>query len=131
MKNRLSIAAAAFGIALLTGYRSPAVRLAFAANNGNQGKEVFEKRCTGCHALDHEKTGPRLRDVYGRSAGSLASFPYSKALRQSGVTWDSSSLDQWLTDPDVFVPDNDMASRVANPEERSAIIGYLKQLSQK
>jgi cytochrome c len=45
--------------------------------------------------------------------------------------WDGDSLNKWLTDPDTFVPDNDMAFRVANPEERAAIIGYLREVSGK
>ena len=97
----------------------------------NAGKQTFEKRCTGCHALDSEKGGPRLRAVYGRRAGSQPAFPYSEALRKSGITWDSDTLDKWLADPDAFIPDNDMAFRVTNPEERAAIIGYLKEVSSK
>ena len=127
MRNRpliFLIALAGFG--LVTFVASPVGPLL--ADN-NTGKQIFEKRCTGCHALDNEKVGPRLRGVYGRPAASLASFPYSKALRKSGITWDSSTLDKWLTDPDNFIPDNDMAFRVANPEERAAIIGYLKEIS--
>ena len=104
-----------------------AVRPLLAENS--QGKEMFEKRCTGCHALDNEKTGPRLRGVFGRAAASVPSFPYSDSLRKSGVTWNASSLDKWLTDPEAFLPDNDMAFRVANKEERAAIIGYLKEVS--
>jgi cytochrome c len=61
----------------------------------------------------------------------MASFPYSDALRKSHITWDSGTLDKWLTDPDALVPDNDMAFRVANPEERAAIIAYLKEVSGK
>ncbi len=95
------------------------------------GKETFEKRCTGCHSLDNEKTGPHLRGVYGRAAGSLPSFPYSDSLRKSGVTWDAATLDKWLSDPDAFVPDNDMAFRVASAQERAAVIDYLKRLSVK
>jgi cytochrome c len=97
----------------------------------NPGKEMFEKRCTGCHALDNEKTGPRLRGVFGRPAASVPTFPYSDSLRKSGVTWDAASLDKWLTDPDAFVPDNDMAFRVPNKEERATIIEYLKDLAPK
>jgi cytochrome c len=93
------------------------------------GKETFEKRCTGCHALDQEKTGPRLRGAYGRKAASVPSFQYSESLRKSGVTWDAVTLDKWLTDPDGFVPDNGMAFRVSNKEERAAIIEYLKEVS--
>ena len=101
----------------------------FAGNN--PGKEMFEKRCTGCHALDNEKTGPRLRGVFGRPAANVPTFPYSESLRKSGVTWDSSSLDKWLTNPDGFIPDSDMAFRVANKEERTTIIEYLKDVSPK
>jgi cytochrome c len=97
----------------------------------SMGKELFERRCTGCHALDGGKVGPRLRGVYGRAAGSDPSFPYSESIRKSGVKWDSNSLDKWLTDPDLFIPDNDMAFRVPNADERAAIIGYLKELARK
>jgi cytochrome c len=110
-----------------------AARLPYAAESvfaeTSPGKEMFEKRCTGCHTLDREKTGPRLRGVFGRRAGSVASFPYSEPLRKAGVVWNASSLDRWLTDPDGFIPDNDMAFRVANKEERAAIIEYLKEVS--
>jgi cytochrome c len=119
----------ALGGALLLTWISWSVRPLFAETS--PGKQIFEKRCTGCHSLDNEKTGPRLRGVYGRPAGSIASFPYSEAVRKSGVTWDNSSLDKWLTEPDAFIPDNDMAFRVTNSEERAAVIEYLKELSQK
>lgn len=129
MRSRyLSAIGALAGAALVTCI-SWVVRPLFAETN--PGKQLFERRCTGCHALDHEKTGPRLRGVYGRPAGTVASFPYSESVRKSGVTWDSSSLDKWLTDPDGFIPDNDMAFRVANAEERASIIEYLKDVSRK
>jgi cytochrome c len=120
---------AALGGAFLVTFVSWDARPLFAGNS--PGKEMFEKRCTGCHALDNEKTGPRLRGVFGRPAASVPTFPYSESLRKSGVTWDSSALDKWLTDPDGFVPDNDMAFRVPNKEERASIIEYLKVVSPK
>jgi cytochrome c len=120
---------AALGAASLAMYVSGDAQPLFAGNN--PGKEMFEKRCTGCHALDNEKTGPRLRGVFGRAAASVSTFPYSESLRKAGVTWDSSSLDKWLIDPDGFVPDNDMAFRVPSKEERAIIIGYLKDVSPK
>jgi cytochrome c2 len=36
------------------------------AEGTTRGKEIFEKRCGGCHSLDRDKEGPRLRGVYGR-----------------------------------------------------------------
>ena len=99
------------------------------AENAGKGKELFEKRCTGCHALDKEKEGPRLRGVYGRAAAAVPSFQYSAALKASDITWNADSLDKWLSDPEKLVPDNDMAFQLVREDERSDIIAYLKQLS--
>jgi cytochrome c len=95
------------------------------------GKELFEKRCGGCHALDRDKEGPRLRGVYGRVAGSVDSFQYSDALQKSKITWTDETLDQWLTDTEKLVPGNDMTFHVAKADERRDIIAFLKQQSQK
>src|ERR1700741_3486715 len=61
-----------------------------AANAGDpiRGKDLFEKRCGGCHSLDTDKEGPRLRNVYGRKAGSILGFKYSDALKGAQFTWD-------------------------------------------
>jgi cytochrome c len=91
------------------------------------GKEIFQKRCGGCHSLDRDKEGPRLGGVYGRAAGSVESFQYSDALKKSGVTWTSETLDQWLTDTEKVVPGNDMSFQVQKADERREIIEYLKQ----
>jgi cytochrome c len=97
----------------------------------SRGKETLEKRCGGCHALDRDKEGPRLRGVYGRPAGSVPSFTYSTGLKSAHITWDAESLDKWLTDPDKVVPDTDMAFHVDKADERRDIIAYLKDLSAK
>jgi cytochrome c len=92
------------------------------------GRAVFEKRCSGCHALDHVKSAPPLAGVFGRRAASSPDFPYSDALRKAQFAWDETRLDRWLTDPDSLVPANDMAFRLSNAGERAAVIAYLKQL---
>jgi len=91
------------------------------------GKELFERRCGGCHALDRDKEGPRLGGVYGRDAASVASFEYSAALKKSKLKWTEETLDKWLIDPEKLVPDNDMTFHVESMDERRAIISYLKQ----
>ena len=92
------------------------------------GKDLFERRCSGCHAIDRDKEGPRLRGVYGRGAGKIPEFPYSDALKNSKLSWDAESLDRWLTNPDQLAPGNDMGFQVGSADERKAIIAYLKSL---
>jgi len=101
------------------------------APSPSRGKETFEKRCGGCHSLDRDKEGPRLRGVYGRPSGSVSSFNYSTALKSAHINWDAESLDKWLTDPDKLVPDTDMAFHVDKADERHDIIAFLKDLSGK
>lgn len=103
--------------------------LSQATGDADRGKQLFEKRCTGCHSLDQDKEGPRLRGVYGRQTGRISTFKYSAALQSARITWDNASLDQWLTDPDSLIADNDMGYRVPKPDERADIIRYLKLAS--
>ena len=96
-----------------------------------EGKQVFEKRCTGCHAMEENREGPRLQGVFGRTSGTVAGFTYSSALIQARIVWNESTLEQWLTDPDTLVPGNNMDFHVAKPQERRELIMYLKQASGK
>jgi cytochrome c len=93
------------------------------------GKDVFERRCSGCHAADTSKEGPPLRGVVGRKAGTAPNFQYSDALRASGITWDEMLLLKWLENPDAMVKGTDMEFRVVNPEERQALVAFLKTLT--
>jgi cytochrome c len=68
------------------------------------GKDLFAKRCGGCHALDRNKEGPRLSGVYGRPAAALDSFAYSNALKKSSIVWNQETLERWLAGPDQLVP---------------------------
>jgi cytochrome c len=94
-----------------------------------RGKDLFVRRCSGCHATDSNKEGPRLRGVFGRKAASVPGFAYSEAMQKSALRWDDATLERWLTDPDALVPDTDMAFRVKDGDERKALIAYLKTLT--
>lgn len=93
----------------------------------NRGKDLFNRRCTGCHSLTDNREGPHLAGVYGRPSASIAGFPYSAALRGANITWNDQTLDRWLTDPDAFFPGNNMDFRVPRPQERADLIAFLKQ----
>jgi cytochrome c len=123
----ISTALAGFGLLLIgTSFSS-----ASGAQDNNDRKALFEKRCGGCHALDRDKEGPRLGGVYGRTAGKVDSFQYSDALKKSRIVWSDTTLDSWLTDTEKLVPNNDMTYHVEKPDERREIIAYLKQTSGK
>jgi cytochrome c len=123
MSTRNFALAAALGIGI-----AAALLNAQAQKNG---EEIFASRCAGCHALDRDKEGPRLGGVYGRAAGAVEGFEYSKALKDSKLVWNNETLDQWLAGPDKLVPNNDMGFHVDNSQERQALILFLKQNSGK
>ena len=100
-----------------------------AAEDSEQGKLLFEKRCTGCHSLERNKEGPRLQGVYGRQAGTAPDFNYSAALRSAHFAWDEERLNRWLTDTQALVEDNNMDFHVPKAEERAEIIRFLKSIS--
>jgi cytochrome c len=96
-----------------------------------RGKALFEKRCSGCHALDKNKQGPRLQGVYGRTAGTAEGYVYSAALKNAHVVWDEGTLEKWLTDPDQFIAGNEMDFLLAKAQERRDVIAYLRLTSNK
>ena len=94
-----------------------------------RGKLVFERRCTGCHALDANREGPQLRTVFGRKAGSVADFKYSASVARLGLTWNPETLDRWLMDPDAMAPGNDMSFATPKAADRRDLIAYLQQVA--
>ena len=99
-----------------------------AAPDPAHGKEIFAERCNACHALDSNRTGPMLRNVLGRAAGSVAGYHYSPALQGAHLTWSEDNLDRWLRSPKDFVPGARMPVRVLDAPSRRDVIAYLKQI---
>ena len=87
-------------------------------------------QCAVCHSTDGSLgTGPTLKGVYGRKAGSVAGFRYSRAMRAAGIVWDENTLDRYLASPQDAVPGNLMPfSGVPESAQRAAVIDYLKTL---
>jgi cytochrome c len=90
------------------------------------GQDLFLRRCSGCHAADLNKEGPKLRGVFGRPSASVNGFDFSQALKKASIKWDDQTLDRWLADPEAMVPGTDMAFRLSDPAARKAIIDYLR-----
>jgi cytochrome c len=92
-----------------------------------KGKAAFEQ-CAACHSLDGsgDYDGPSLKGVIGRKAGSLDDYRYSAAMKRSEVTWDTAALDNYIADPQAFIPGNRMAfAGIADKAERDDLIAFL------
>lgn len=91
------------------------------------GAQIY-LRCQGCHSLDRNRVGPMHLGLFGRKAGSVPGFNYSKAMQQSGIVWDETTLDRFLENPRTTVPGTRMTyAGVKDPQERADLIAYLKQ----
>ena len=90
------------------------------------GAALYRVRCGSCHTIDTNRTGPMHRGVVGRRAAAVPGYNYSSALRASNITWTPQALDQWLQGPQRMVRGSRMFFTVANPQERAAIIAYLR-----
>jgi len=93
-----------------------------------KGGDIFARRCSGCHSPDINKEGPRLRGVFGRESASVREFGYSESLKRARLEWNEDTLDRWLANPEAIAPETDMSFRLANAEERKAVIAFLKSL---
>ena len=105
----------------------------FAAANLRRG-EVLAFACIACHTLgagEPHNLGPNLHGVFGRPAAALPAFPYSPALRESGLVWTPRALAAWLENPARFVEGTTMAfAGYREPEERRDLIAYLLNKTQ-
>jgi cytochrome c oxidase assembly protein subunit 11 len=99
------------------------------APNAVDGQKIFATRCAECHSLTKNIFGPSLGGVVGRKAGTVPAYPYSAALKQSGIVWDATSLDKWLSGPQQDVPGALMPVRIGDPRTRADIIAYLESES--
>jgi cytochrome c oxidase assembly protein subunit 11 len=104
---------------------------ASAAPDPVRGKRLFAERCAVCHALRRNKIGPLLGRVVGRKAGTVAGYPYSRALEAAGLTWSAANLDKWLAGPRKFVPGTLMPVKILEAPTRRDIIAYLAEASSK
>lgn len=100
--------------------------LAYAGGDAMNGKQLYAARCMACHSIDENLAGPAHRGVFGRKAGSATGFDYSPALKKSKVIWNESTLDKWLTNPEKFIPGQNMGVSISNSKEREDLIAYLK-----
>jgi len=99
------------------------------AGDSTAGESLFDRHCSVCHSLTSNRVGPILSGVYGRKAGTVPQFNYSKAVQSSNIVWNDKTLERWLTNPQEFLPGQRMNVSISDPEKRADIIAYLKSIS--
>ena len=122
MFKTLSIAVTAVLVTL-----SPAL----AAGDAENGKRVFNK-CKACHVANEEKNriGPHLVGLFGRTAGSVEKYRYSKSMKDSGIVWNAETLDAYLANPRQYVKGTRMAfPGLKKASDRDDVSGYLREVT--
>jgi cytochrome c len=121
--------------AVLSAWMIASAAPAMAAGDVAHGKSLFQDRCGMCHqgAADDGDggQGPDLWGVAGRKSGTVAGFAYTPALKASGLTWTSDTLDKFLAAPDKLVPGTAMPVSTANAKDRADLVAYLETLKGK
>lgn len=94
-----------------------------------KGAAVF-KKCMPCHRIGpgaQTVVGPELNGVVGRKAGSVEGYPYSKAMLNSGVTFDEATLARYLKGPRAMIPGINMTfAGIPKDQDIADLIAYLK-----
>jgi cytochrome c len=100
-----------------------------AAGDATRGEQLYESRCIACHSLDENRVGPKHRGVYGRKAGSVPDFAYSRALVASKIVWSDTTLNRWLINPEALIPGQRMNFQVQSADDRADLIAFLRRES--
>ncbi|MCY4591242.1 MAG: c-type cytochrome [Alphaproteobacteria bacterium] len=102
------------------------------SGDAEAGRAVFGE-CEGCHEIGagaRHGIGPHLNGVFGRPAASHETFAYSPAflgLRDRGLVWDETSLEQLLEDPEALAPGSPMGfDGLPDIVDRRNLIAFLR-----
>ena len=100
-----------------------------------RGKELFGK-CSGCHQVGQgaeNRIGPHLNELFGRRAGTVEGFNYSKAFERAGgkgLEWHADTLAVFIANPKSLVPGTRMSfGGFDDPKDQADLIAYLRDFS--
>ncbi len=102
---------------------------AYQAADLSNGEAKFAL-CRSCHTTaqgGEAMTGPNLWGIFGRKAGSDATFTYSDDLKNAGWTWDADRIDKWITNPRAVLPGTKMTFiGMPDANDRRDVVAFLK-----
>ena len=98
----------------------------------SNGEKQFARKCSVCHTLianGKKRAGPTLYKIFGRKAGTLNGYKYSKALLKSDIIWDEYSINELFDKgPDKVTPGTKMPiQKMKRYEDRKDLIMFLKE----
>ena len=100
-----------------------------------RGRQLFSQ-CSTCHMVGPDaknQIGPHLNGVFGRGAGALEGFRYSRSMERAGadgLTWTLETLDPYLENPRILISGTRMSFRgIDDPRDRADILAYLRTFS--
>ncbi|MCB1512360.1 MAG: cytochrome c family protein [Hyphomicrobiaceae bacterium] len=101
------------------------------AQDAAAGKGVFRK-CQTCHkvgpaGLKQRSVGPHLNGLFGRKSGTVEGYKYSKANKESGVTWTEEVFTKYIKNPRAFMKGTRMSfGGIKDEKDIKDLIAYLK-----
>jgi cytochrome c len=100
------------------------------------GATIFRTQCGACHMVGPDaknRIGPSLTGIYGRRAGSIDGFIYSKSMARmgaDGLTWTIERLDAYIENPKALVSGTRMNYRgLKDTQQRHDLMAYLRGFS--
>jgi S-disulfanyl-L-cysteine oxidoreductase SoxD len=95
------------------------------------------RACQTCHEVGdgaRNKTGPHLNDLFGRTAGSLEGFRYSRqfvAAGEGGLVWTPETLHDFLMKPRDYIKGTRMSfAGYRDESDIAAVTAYLQTYSE-
>lgn len=87
--------------------------------------------CAHCHEIGvgaRNKAGPSLNGIMGRRTAGAPGYPYSTAMRESGLIWTEETLARFLENPQAVVPGTRMMfSGVSDESGAKRIVEFLRR----
>ncbi|MFQ5622327.1 MAG: c-type cytochrome [Paracoccaceae bacterium] len=102
------------------------------AGTMSNGERQFSRKCSVCHSLSpgsNRRAGPTLYGLFGRPAGTVEGYPYSKAMRLSPIVWSRETINAlFQLGPEHFAPGSKMPmQRIARQQDRDDLIAFLRE----
>ena len=122
---RFLIAAAALP---MIAFASPA-----AAQDAAAGQRVFNQ-CRACHMVGENArhtVGPHLNGLFGRVAGEIEGYNFSRAFDDIDKVWDEENFAVYIRNPREVTPGTRMVfAGLRNDQQIADLTAYLKQFNE-